>query len=1219
MSPPSSLRSLPPEGARGPLGRPGVAAMFASITAFEWRYQLKSPVFWVGSLLFFLLAFGATTVDTIQIGSRGNVNVNSPFAIVQTLGIMSVFAVFVLVAMVAGTVIRDDETGFAPILRSTRIGKGAYLGGRFTGSIAAALLVLGSVPLAIALGATMPWQDSEKVGPFVLGHYLYALFIFGLPTLLIMGAAFFALATATRSMMWTYVGAVALLVLFSVSRVWLRDLQHDTISALTDPFGLSALSITTKYWTAADRNTLLPPLAGLLLGNRLLWLGVAAVLYGLAWRTFHFEQRASAAAAKPAEAASVAAPRSGPLPQPRRDAATARAQLIALARFDMGFVFRSPAFFVLLFIGVINAGFSVWFVGDFYGSDAYPATRLMVQALQGAFTTMPMIIAVYYGGELVWRDRERRLHEIVDATAAPDWTHLLPKIVAIALVLTASSLVAVATGMAVQLIKGYTHFELSAYALWFVLPTVIGALQLAVLSVFVQVLVPQKFIGWGVMLLVIVAAVALSSAGFEHNLYNYASTSPVPLSDMNGMARFWIGQAWFQLYWGAFALMLAVAAFVLWRRGTTTELRPRLAALPRRLRGSALALGVFGLLAWVGTGAWIYYNTNILNTYQTAPDRDKLLADAERELLPFEKLPLPRVTAVTLDVQLYPREARAVTTGRYRVENRSGGAIEQLHFNWGDRLKMDRLEVDGGVLHKQYERFPYRIYRLQPAMQPGEVREIRFTTTLQERGFPNANPLTRLVDNGSFIDNSEISPNLGMSRDALLTDRAKRRKYGLPADVRPPTLEDESGRSRSVFSAASDWVDADLTVTTDADQTPIAPGTTLSDTVKDGRRTVHFKPEAPINHFFSIQSGRYAVRRDQAGAGDKKVDLAVYYQPGHEYNVDRMLSAMKTSLALFSAQFSPYPFHQARILEFPSYAAFAQSFANTIPYSEDIGFLTKLAQDDKIDVVTYVTAHEIAHQWWGHQLVPSHQQGATMLVESFAQYSALLVMERIYGREAMRKFLKYELDRYLRRRGGEVLEELPLARVENQPYIHYQKGSLVMYWLKGVVGEAKVNRAMARMLQQYAFKAAPYANTRDFLKLLREEAGPEHDALITDLFEKITLLDVKAVNAKSVKRPDGKYEVSFEVEARKLYADGKGKETEAPLDEPFDIGVFSAEPGRPGYSKASVLAFTRQRIKTGKQTVSLVVEQAPTWVGVDPYNKRIDRNSEDNLTRVGSP
>jgi ABC-2 type transport system permease protein len=375
---------------------------------------------------------------------------------------------------------------------------------------------------------------------------------------------------------------------------------------------------------------------------------------------------------------------------------------------------------------------------------------------------------------------------------------------------------------------------------------------------------------------------------------------------------------------------------------------------------------------------------------------------------------------------------------------------------------------------------------------------------------------------------------------------------------------------------------------------------------------VHFKSDAPINHFFSIQSGRYDIRRDHW----QNVDLAVYFHPGHDYNVGRMLEAMKLSLALFSEQFSPYQFRQARILEFPSYADFAQSFANTIPYSENIGFLSQLDDPEKIDIATYITAHEIAHQWWGHQLVPSNQQGATMLVESFAQYSALLVMERKYGPEKIRRFLKYELDRYLRSRGGEVVEELPLDRVENQPYIHYQKGSLVMYWLKEVVGEATVNRAMAALLKQYAFKAAPYPNTLDFLRLLRAEAGPAHDALITDLFEKITLVDAKTTSATAVKRPDGKYEVTLEIAAKKLYADGKGVETEAPLDEPFDIGVFTAEPGTSGFTAASVLYLQQRPIKSGTQTVTVVVDKLPTHAGIDPYNKRIDRNSDDNLMKV---
>jgi ABC-2 type transport system permease protein len=1206
--------------------------MLRHIIAFEWRYQLKSPVFWVGSLIFFLLTFGSVTIDEIQIGSRGNVFVNAPYAILQTLAIMSLFSIFVIVSMVANVVIRDDETGFAPILRSTSVTKLSYLLGRFVGASAAAFCVLATIPLAIAVGSQMPWLDPEKLGPLRIADYLYAMFVFGLPTLLIVAAGYFALATATRSMMWTYVGAVATLVLYLVMRGLLRDPQYDTIAALSDPFGLSALTITTKYWTAAERNTMLPPLSGLMLANRLLWSGVALALFGLAYRRFRFAQRSPAGPRREPDA--LEPPRApaaiAPLPAPRADRATRWTQLWQLARFDMAFVFRSPAFFVLLGIGVLNSIGAMWFAGSRYGGTSYPVTRLMVQVLNGAFSLMPIIIAVFYAGELVWRDRERRMHEIVDATAAPDWVHLVPKILAVTLVLGATVLAAVCSGVAVQLLRGYTQFQLGGYLLWFALPTLIVALQLAVLSVFVQVLVPQKFIGWAVMLGYIVANVALSAAGFEHNLYNYASTSPVPLSDMNGMGRFWIGQAWFQIYWSAFGLILTVVAYALWRRGVTVALAPRWKRIRTRLRGGALAILGAATVLWLGSGAFIYHNTNLLNRYLTAPDRDARLARFEQQFLPYETVPQPRITAVALDVQLYPTEVRAVTTGSYRIANRTAAPIATLHMHYPERLRLDRFELAGATVDRDWPDDHYRIYKLAPAMQPGETRELRFATTLEERGFPNGAPLTRIVANGTFLNNSEITPEIGMSRAGLLTDRAKRRKHGLPPDLRPPTLEDDRGRARNPLRADSDWVDADITVTTDADQIPIAPGYTLSDTTANGRRTAHFKPDAPINHFFSIQSGRYEVRRDAWNSVDGRgtltgsaaegrrgsVDLAVYFHPGHDYNVDRMLQAMKASLALFSEQFSPFQFRQARILEFPSYATFAQSFANTIPYSEDIGFLGKLEDPDKIDFVTYVTAHEIAHQWWGHQVVPSEQQGATMLIESFAQYSALLVMERMYGPEHIRKFLKYELDRYLRSRGGEVVEELPLARVENQPYIHYQKGSLVMYWLKEVVGEATVNRALSELLTQYAFKPAPYPNTTDFLRLLRAAAGPQHDALITDLFENITLIDAKATGATAVKQADGHYQVTIEVEAHKLYADGKGVETEAPLDEPFDVGVFTAEPGKAGFTAAAVLRMERRPIHSGKQTVTLVVDQPPRFAGVDPYNKRIDRNADDNVTAV---
>jgi ABC-2 type transport system permease protein len=109
---------------------------------------------------------------------------------------------------------------------------------------------------------------------------------------------------------------------------------------------------------------------------------------------------------------------------------------------------------------------------------------------------------------------------------------------------------------------------------------------------------------------------------------------------------------------------------------------------------------------------------------------------------------------------------------------------------------------------------------------------------------------------------------------------------------------------------------------------------------------------------------------------------------------------------------------------------------------------------------------------------------------------------------------------------------------------------------------------------------------------------------------------MQASNATAKRRADGKYQVSFTVKARKLYADGEGQETEARLAEAFDVGAFLAEPGKKGYTSKAALWMERQAMHSGEQKVTLTLEQLPRFVGVDPYNKRIDRNSDDNLTVV---
>lgn len=1193
--------------------------MLARIAAFELRYQIRSPLFFIGFAMFFLLSFTSVASDKVHIGSVGNVHVNAPYAILQTMGVLCVFATFVVTAFVANVVIRDQESGFAPILYATRLTKRDYLIGRFSGALLVALLLMASVPLGIFLGSSMPWLDPEKVGSQALSYYLYALGVITLPMLLVTGACFFTLATVTRSMMWTYVGVVAFLVLYFTALTLFRNPEYDQVTALLDPFGIATVDLVTKYWTPAERNTRLPGLTGVMLESRLLWVGVGLVMFAVAYALFRFEARGVRHAPR-AGALTDAAPRT--LQGTPTRTTGGWGAFLATVRLEMRSVFSSAAFGVLLALAVLNT-FAYLVSGlENNGVEYLPVTRAMVEGLRGAFTQFPVIIAIYYGGELVWRERERRFHEIVDACPVPGWAIVLPKILAISLVLLGTLIVGVLTAMGVQLMRGYHQLEPWHYVLWFLLPGLSTVCLFAVLSVVVQSIVPHKAIGWAVMLLYIVSTATLDSLGFQNGLYHYAFTASVPLSDMNGMGRFWIGRTWFEVYWLAFAAMLVVAALLLWRRGAESRFRPRLVLAWRQLKGATALVMALAALAWIGTGAYIYYNTHILNDYAGGTDvaLEHRMAAYERALLPYESVPQPTITAVKLDVQLYPRQVRADTRGSYELQNRTAAPITQVHVRWERRLQLQELDLGPATLERDYKDFHYRVYRLTTPMAPGERRTLRFRTRLEEQGFPNQDPLTRIVDNGTFVANYLIAPGLGMERSELLKDRSVRRRNGLPADLRPPKLEDTAADAHHYIRHDSDWVDAEIRVTTDADQVPLAPGYTVSDEIRDGRRTLVTRTEAPIMNYFSIQSARYAIRRDVwQGADGHKVDLAVYHHPGHPYNVARVITAMKASLDVFSTRFAPYQFRQARILEFPAYATFAESFANTIPFSEGIGFVQSFDEKEaehSIDLVTFVTAHELGHQWWGHQIIGADKQGGTMLSESFAQYSALLVMEKLYGREHIRKFLKNELDQYLRSRGVEGVEELPLERVENQGYIHYRKGALVMYGLKDALGEEVVNRALRRLLAAHAFKAAPYPDTREFLRYLQEEAGPGHEQLIGDLFERITLYDLKAHDAHAHRLPDGRYEVRFTVDGAKFYADGAGAETSAPLADTFEVGAFTVEPGTKGYSRKSILRLERQALRSGSQTLTLVVDQPPRFVGIDPFNVRIDRKPEDNLTPV---
>jgi len=1187
--------------------------MFARVAAFEFRYQLRSPVFWAVLALFFLLTFGAMASSEISIGDPNtSVHKNGALSLAMTQMIMAVFFMFVSTAFVANVIVRDDETGFGPIIRATRITRFDYLFGRFTGAFAVVALAFLAVPLGSFVGTLMPWVDPETLGPNRLAFYLQPYVTIVLPTLLLSSALFFAVATITRSVMLTYVGVLAFLLLYGISRAVMRanpDLRE--IAALSDSFGFGAVALITRYWTGAEANSQTVPLAGIVLVNRLIWSAVALVALGFAWWRFRFAMP-SVAARKPAKGDDLAPQRVAALPMPDQRAAL-WPRLGTQIGFEMGLIVRSPAFFVLLMVGLLNSAGAMLLPDAMYGTPTYPATFLLIKALQGSFALAPLIIAGFYAGELVWRDRDRRMHEIIDATALPNWAQLVPKYLALVAVLFATLLAGVVAALLVQLGKGFTAFHFAEYLLWFVLPGAVDMALLGGLALVLQVLAPNKYVGWGLLLVYFVVSSVLDPLGWQHPLYQYGSTGPNPLSDMNGDGVGGVSGWWFRLYWTSFLVILLTLAHLLWRRGTETRFAPRARFALARLRGGAGLVGALALLVMAATGTWLYHQTNQLNQYETSLDTDRHLAEFEKRYLALETAPEPSVSTIRLNVNLYPQQRLMLATGTYALVNRTAVPIRDVHLVLPEHARdVLALAISGAHLVTDDDVHFVRIYRFDRPLAPGAGATMVFTVRRWQRGINAKGDDQRLVANGTFLDNSEIAPVIGIHRSAMLSDPVKRRKYGLPSELRMAKLEDDSARARNYIDNA-DWVASDITLSTDADQTPVAPGRRVSDSTAHGRRTARFVSTAPILNFWSIQSARYAVKSRMSDG----VQLSVYYDPAHPYNVDRMLNAFDAGLRYYRANFGPYQFDYARIVEFPGYQTFAQAFAGTMPYSEGIGFLGDFRNPDNIDYATYVAAHELGHQYWAHQLIPADRQGGTLMTETLAQYSALMVMKHRYGEDKIRRFLQYELDSYLRSRGGERLEEQPLVRVENQGYIHYRKGAVALYLLQDRLGEDRVNAMLRTLLARYRFQGPPFASSTDLTAGFHALArNPEEAQLVSDTLERITLYDFKAEHAQTRKLPNGQWQTTLTVRAGKAYADGKGKETPAPLHQAVDIGLFTEKPGKAAFGAGNVLMRQRYPVTDGVQTFTLITARKPRFAGIDPYNMFIDRNSDDNIVSV---
>jgi hypothetical protein len=796
----------------------------------------------------------------------------------------------------------------------------------------------------------------------------------------------------------------------------------------------------------------------------------------------------------------------------------------------------------------------------------------------------------------------------------PVWPTYLSKLVALLASVAILEVVASLTGIIVQLAHGFHRIQPGLYFEQIFIIDFSAFVFFSVLAFFLHVVSPNKYIGYfAYIIFAILNLFIWNPLHVATNLVQFGDRPGMTYSDFFGYSpymRSWIA---YTAYWTAFCVVLAIVSILLWQRGRDTEWKARFALAGQRFRGPLPVALILSVVVFLLLGGWIYWNTEVLNKTISQHENEVAQTDYEKTYKSFEHKEFPRIIDVKYAIDLQPESSSMTMHGTALIKNETANPMSEIHFSIADPHDYaTEIDLPGTQLAKDDERLAYRIYKFTTPMQPGETRTLNYTVSTIRRGFQNSVTNPRVTENGTFFDN-EVTPQIGYLQRLELTDPNKRRKYDLGDAELMPVLEANCTADcrNSELSNSSDLVNYETVISTAPGQIAIAPGTLVDSWNANGRVYFHYKLDHPEYNYAAFLSANYVVARREWNG----IKIEVYYLKEHPWNVPKMLDAIQQSLSYYSTNFSPYTQREARIIEFPRVATFAQSFPGTMPYSESIGFIANLDHPDDIDKVFWVVGHEMGHQWWAYQVIGANMEGATMLSETLSQYSTMMVMEKKYGRDQMRKFLQYDMDRYLRSRGRERLKERPLEHVEeNQGYIHYDKGAVVMYYLREMIGEEAVNTALRQVIQQHAYKGGPYPTSLTLADALRAQTPPQFQYLIKDLFEDITLFSNRGLDATAKKRPDGRYDVTVRVESHKFKADAQGNEHEVPVHDWIEVGALAA-PAK-GHSQGEVLARQLEHMKTGTATYTFTTDKLPDKAGIDPLLLLIDRLPSDNLHNV---
>lgn len=1094
--------------------------MWFEIFKFEIQYRLKRADTYVFFL--FLLLFSILGVEFIFQGVElGMVKKNAPVVIAKTMGAICALSILIVSMIMGVPILRDFQYGIASIIYVNPFSKKEYLLGKFLGSLTILLFIFSAVLWGMMLGESMPWVKPEEYLPFRLSSYLQAFFWVAVPIILCFASLFFVTGALSKSLLVVYTQGLVLFVLFLLSKA----IQHEFLQAMLEPFSLSALSEVNKDWSAEENNLSLLPWSGILLLKNIFWsgIGMLALFYG--YKKFQLNVNPTVRSSKKLIpiSASTSAFFNTKLPEtePTFNYPSQLLQLLYFAWFEVQYILKQSLFWAIIVSGFVIILINSVDLGMSYHINSYPTTYLIIEELQEMSIYFFVFILLIYTGEIIWKEKEVKLHLITDATPIKSLVALGGKFLGLLSIYGILLLTLILAGLLFQTFKGYFKYDWKAYFVGFFLELLPFLAIYTLAAFFIQILIGRKFIGMIATIVFFIISILVSVLLTDHVLLNFAGNTLPAYSEMNGYGHSLIPYLWIKAYWFIFGLLLLILASILKQRGVETKLIKRWRTGLKQVGKPIKIFTFLCSLTFVAIGSFIFYNTNIINAYWTANEASSFRANYEKTLQPFEYIPQPKITAIHLNLELYPSQRAYEVQGSYQLINSSPEPIHEIHLQKqiADQVEWKDIHFDRtAILNDEFDSFHYYIYQLKKPLLQGDSIQFNFTQKATSLGFENSDAYTDILHNGTFIDNS-IFPTIGYQRKYELKDEELRQDHILEKRIIKAEVNDPRELVNARTGSDSDGIFLEMIIGTEQPQTAVTSGNLIKQWSENNRNYFHYKTDQKIINFYSVVSANYELKKDShslsASLSKKPIDLEIYYHKSHSHNLDRMMESMKYTLDYCSAQFSAYPFQQIRIMEFPRYRQFAQSFPSAVPFSESIGFMMDINDAEDVDMVFFITAHELAHQWWGIQLEAANVQGQDFILETLAQYSALMVLKEKYPTEKIHQFLELQHEDYTKGIRKQKQVESPLIFVENEEHIYYAKGALNMYALQKQIGEEKVNLALRNFLQDWKTFNNPnrpnrYATSLDLIEYFKE-VSPKEEKLIRELFEEVHTIDIETL------------------------------------------------------------------------------------------------------------